>query len=47
MDQSMPKKDALRESEYKLRQIIETVPGLTSSTGSEGKTVEVQLGFMA
>src|ERR1700758_5829561 len=47
MDQSMPTKDALRESEYKLRQIIETVPGLTSSTGSEGKTVEVQLGFKA
>ena len=33
---------ALRESEYKLRQIIDTAPGLTWSTSSEGKTAEVQ-----
>ena len=38
---------ALRESEYKLRQIIDTEPGLTWSTGSEGKTAEVKPGFMA
>jgi PAS domain S-box-containing protein len=41
---------ALRESEDKLRQIFETVPGLTWSTGSdgsEGKKVDVQPGFMA
>ena len=40
---------ALRESEYKLRQIFETEPGLIWSTadGSEGKKAEVQPGFMA
>ena len=41
---------ALRESEYKLRQIIETEPGLTWSTdsdGSEGKKADVQPGFLA
>src|ERR1700733_5659893 len=41
---------ALRESEYKLRQIFETEPGLTWSTGSdnsEGKKAEVQPGFLA
>jgi hypothetical protein len=41
---------APRESEYKLRQIIDTVPGLTSSAGSdgsEGKKAENQPGFMA
>jgi PAS domain S-box-containing protein len=41
---------ALRESEDKLRQLFETVPGLTWSTGSdasEGKTAKVQPGFMA
>ena len=40
---------ALRESEYKLRQIFETEPGLTWSTGSdnsEGKKAEVQPGFL-
>jgi len=36
-------KEALRESEYKLRQIIDTIPALTRSTGSEGD----QPGFMA
>src|SRR6202046_4000631 len=41
---------ALRESEYKLRQIFETESGLTWSTGSdnpEGKKAEVQPGFLA
>ena len=41
---------ALRESEYKLRQIFETEPGVTWSTGSdnsEGKKAEVQPGFLA
>ena len=41
---------ALCESEFKLRQIMDTVPGLTwstSSDASEGKTAEVQVGFMA
>jgi PAS domain S-box-containing protein len=41
---------ALRESEYKLRQIFETEPGLTWSTGSddsEGEKAEVQPGFLA
>src|ERR1700722_11143124 len=36
-----------RESEDKLRQILDTVPGLTWSTGSDGKKGEVQPGFMA
>jgi PAS domain S-box-containing protein len=42
--------EALRESEYKLRQIIEAVPGLTWSTGfdgSDGKKGEVQPRFVA
>jgi PAS domain S-box-containing protein len=42
--------EALRESEYKLRQIIETVPGLTWSTGfdgSDGKKGEAQPRFVA
>jgi PAS domain S-box-containing protein len=38
---------ALRESEYKLRKIFDTVPGLTWSTGSEGKKGDVQPGFLA
>ncbi len=41
---------AQRESEDKLRQIMDTVPGLpwsTGSDGSEGKKAEVQHGFMA
>jgi PAS domain S-box-containing protein len=36
-----------RESEDKLRQIIETGPNLLWSAGSEGKKAEVQPGFMA
>jgi PAS domain S-box-containing protein len=38
---------AQRESEDKLRQIIETGPNLLWSAGSEGKKAEVQPGFMA
>jgi PAS domain S-box-containing protein len=38
---------AQRESEYKLRQMMDTVPGLPWSTGSEGKKAEVQPGFIA
>jgi PAS domain S-box-containing protein len=33
--------EALRESEYKLRQIIETVPGLFWSTGPDGEPTQV------
>src|SRR6266446_6357259 len=33
--------DALRESEYKLRQIIDTVPGLIWSTGPDGEPTHV------
>src|SRR6202050_399433 len=36
-----------RESEDKLRQIIETGPNLLWSAGSDGKKAEVQPGFMA
>src|SRR6204780_392230 len=36
-----------RESEDKLRQIIETGPNLLWSAGSEGKKTDVQPGFMA
>ena len=35
---------ALRESEHKLRQTIDTGPGLTWSTGSDGKKAEAQPG---
>jgi PAS domain S-box-containing protein len=38
---------AQRESEDKLRQVLETGPSLLWSAGSEGKKAEVQLGFMA
>src|ERR1700689_5873515 len=38
---------AQRESEDKLRQMIETAPDLVWSAGSEGKKAEVQPGFMA
>jgi C4-dicarboxylate-specific signal transduction histidine kinase/PAS domain-containing protein len=38
---------AQRETEDKLRQIIETGPNLFWSAGSEGKKAEVQPGFMA
>src|SRR5258706_13924466 len=42
-------KEAIGESEYKLRQIIDTVPGLIWSTGpdgSEGKKAEEQPRFV-
>jgi PAS domain S-box-containing protein len=38
--------DALRESEYKLRQIIETVPGLLWSTDPDGKLTHVNQRFL-
>jgi PAS domain S-box-containing protein len=38
---------ALRESEDKLRQIMDTVPGLTWSTGADGKKGEAQPRFAA
>ena len=50
IDDRKKAEEALRESEYKLRQIIDTVPGITWSTGSdgpEGKKAEVQPGFLA
>jgi PAS domain S-box-containing protein len=47
IDDRRKAEETLRESEYKLRQIIDTVPGLTWSTGSEGKKAEVQPGFLA
>src|SRR3954453_22125847 len=50
IDDRRKAEEALRESEYKLRQIIEMVPGLpltTASNGSEGKKAEAQLGLMA
>jgi signal transduction histidine kinase/PAS domain-containing protein len=45
--ENVERKQAQRESEDKLRQIMDTVPGLPWSTGSEGKKAEVQPGFMA
>jgi PAS domain S-box-containing protein len=50
IDDRRKAEEALRENEYKLRQTIDPVPGLTWSTGSdrsEGKKVEVQPGFLA
>jgi PAS domain S-box-containing protein len=37
---------ALRESEYKLRQIIDTVPGLIWSTGPDGEPTHVSQGLL-
>jgi PAS domain S-box-containing protein len=47
IDDRRKAEEALRESDYKLRQIIDTVPGSISSAGREGKNTEVQPGFMA
>ena len=38
--------EALWESEYKLRQIIDTVPGLIWSTGSDGEPTHVSQGLL-
>jgi len=38
--------EALRESEYKLRQIIETVPGLIWSNGPDGEPTHVPTGSL-
>src|SRR6267154_3428911 len=40
------REEALRESEYKLRQIIDTVPGLIWSTGSDGEPTHVSQGLL-
>src|SRR3954465_8307677 len=48
IDERKKAEEALRESEYKLHQIIDTVAGITWSTGSddpEGKKAEVQPRF--
>src|SRR6202165_3690826 len=37
IDDRTKAEEAIRESEYKLRQIIDTVPGLIWSTGSDGE----------
>ena len=37
---------ALRESEYKLRQIIDTVPGLLWSTGPDGELTQINQGVL-
>jgi PAS domain S-box-containing protein len=47
IDDRRKAKETVRESEYKLRQIIDAIPGLTRSTGSEGKKAEDQPGFIA
>src|SRR4051794_31559721 len=50
IDDRRKAEEALRESEYKLGQIIDTVPGLawsTGSAGSESKKAEVQPAFLA
>jgi PAS domain S-box-containing protein len=50
IDDRRKSEEALRENEYKLRQIIDTVPGPIWSTGpdgSEDKEAEVQPGFLA
>ena len=41
IDDRRKAEDALRESEYKLRQIIDTVPGLIWSTGPDGEPTHV------
>jgi PAS domain S-box-containing protein len=49
IDDQRKAEEALRESEYKLRQVFETKPGLiwsTDSDGSEGKKAEVRPGFV-
>jgi PAS domain S-box-containing protein len=47
IDDRRKAEETLRESEYKLRQIIGTAPGLTWPAGSEGQKAEDQPGFMA
>ena len=50
IDDRIKAEEAFRESEYKLRQIIDTVPGFlwsTGSDGSEGKKAEEQPGSVA
>jgi PAS domain S-box-containing protein len=47
IDDRRKAEEALRASEYKLRQTIDPVPGITWSMGSEGKKAELQPGFLA
>ena len=46
IDDRRTAEEALRESEYKLRQIIDTVPGLIWSTGSDGEPTHVSQGLL-
>ena len=46
IDDRRTAEEALRESEYKLRQIIDTVPGLIWSTGSDGEPTHVSRGLL-
>ena len=41
IDDRRKAEEALRESEYKLRQIIETVPGLLWSMGPDGELTQI------
>ena len=41
IDDRKKAEEAVRESEFKLRQIIETVPGLLWSTGSDGEPTQL------
>jgi PAS domain S-box-containing protein len=41
VDDARKAEDAVRESEYKLRKIIETVPGLVWSTGPDGEPTQL------
>ena len=47
IDDRRKAEEAIRESEYKLRQIMDTVPGLIWSTGSDGKKGEGEPRFVA
>ena len=47
IDDRRTAEEALRESEYKLRQIIDTVPGLIWATGSDGEPTHVSQGLLA
>ena len=46
IDDRRKAEEALRESEYKLRQIIDTVPGLIWSTGPDGEPTHVSQGLL-
>ena len=46
IDDRRKAEDALRESEYKLRQIINTVPGLLWSIGPDGELTQINQGVL-